>query len=56
MPKDPMTLFGGLMQSCIREDETEDRKVVVESLVFLVAGVASSIVTTYVLASLNILV
>jgi hypothetical protein len=56
MPSDPMTLFGGLMRACIREDETEDRKVLTESLVFLIAGVACSVLTTYVLASLNILV
>jgi len=56
MANDPLSIFGGLMRSCIRDDYAEDKKVLREGFVVMVLGIASSMVTTYILATLGILV
>jgi len=53
---DPLSMFGGLMRSCIRDDYEKDRGVVVESVVVMILGIASSVLTTYLLSTLGVLV
>jgi heme O synthase-like polyprenyltransferase len=56
MSNDPLSMFGGLMRRCIREDRLEDGKILTEGVLLMILGVASSFVTTYVLAWLGFLV
>ena len=57
MVPDPLTMFGGLLRSCIREDsDADDKKILKEGVAFLLLGSATSLVTTYVVASLGLLV
>jgi hypothetical protein len=55
--QDPLSVFGALLHGCIREDnQADDRKLLKEGVAFLLLGVVSSVVTTYVVASLGLLV
>ncbi|HXW37502.1 MAG TPA: hypothetical protein VEJ36_06350 [Nitrososphaerales archaeon] len=56
MPDDPVSVFGGLLQACIRDDYVTERGVLAEGVLFMVAGIAASIATTYVLATHGIFV
>lgn len=56
MSNDPLSKFGGLMRSCIREDQDKDRKILTEGVALMLLGMVSSVLTTYVLASLGFLV
>jgi hypothetical protein len=57
MPRDPGTIFGGLLAACIRDDYVkEDKKVWAEGVLFVVLGACSSVITTYFLSLAGILV
>jgi hypothetical protein len=57
MPKDPGSVFGGLLAACIRDDYTkEDGKFWAEGVLFVILGACSSVVTTYLLSLAGILV
>lgn len=56
MNNDPLSEFGGLMRICIREDRDEGRKMLTEGVALMILGMASSVLTTYVLAWLGFLV
>lgn len=57
MSQDPMATFGGLLQGCISdENEREDRKAALEGAAFLLLGMATSITTAYLFASIGVLV
>ena len=56
MSNDPLSIFGGLMRICIRDDYAEDKKFLREGFVVMALGIASSLATTYFLAMLGILV
>jgi len=49
-------MFGGLMRSCIRDDYKKESSVLTEGVVVMLLGLASSVLTTYVLASLGLFV
>ncbi len=57
MGPDPGAIFGGLMRGCISDSYLKkDKGVILESALSLILGIASSIVTTYVLAAVGLLV
>ena len=57
MSRDPIVLFGGLTQACIRDEYAADEKSVLREGVLLgVLGVMSSVLTTYLLSLAGILV
>ena len=57
MTRDPGSVFGGLFSVCIRDDYVkEDRKIMAEGVLFLIFGLVSSVVTTYVLSLAGVLV
>lgn len=57
MTRDPGSVFGGLFSVCIRDDYIkEDRKIMAEGVLFLIFGLVSSVVTTYVLSLAGVLV
>jgi len=56
LPQDPGSIFGGLLAGCIRDDYLkDDNRFVAESAFFLVLGAVSSIVTTYLLSVVGIM-
>jgi len=56
LPQDPGSIFGGLLAGCIRDDYLkDDNRFVAESAFFLVLGAVSSIVTTYLLSAVRIM-
>ena len=56
MPPDPGAIFGGLLAGCIRDDYVKYKdKAAVEGVLFLLLGVMSSVVTTYILSWAGIL-
>ena len=56
MPKDPMSMFGGLMLSCIRDEYTkQEMGAVLEGALFMTLGICASLVTTYLLSLVGIL-
>jgi sugar phosphate permease len=57
MPQDPMVIFGNLLRGCISDRYLKaDRKSTAEGLLFMVMGMASSILTTYALSAVGLLV
>jgi uncharacterized membrane protein len=57
LTRDPGSVFGGLFSVCIRDDYIkEDRKIMAEGVLFLIFGLVSSVVTTYVLSLAGVLV
>jgi hypothetical protein len=57
LPRDPGSTFGGLLAACIKDDyNTEDRKMVAESVFFIILGACSSLATGYLLSLAGILV
>jgi hypothetical protein len=57
MSQDPGSTFGRLLAGCISDRyDTEDRKALAEGVIFLILGAASSVVTTYLLATLGVFV
>jgi len=57
LTRDPGSVFGGLFSVCIRDDYVkEDRKIMAEGVLFLIFGLVSSVVTTYVLSLAGVLV
>ncbi|MDV3276975.1 MAG: hypothetical protein LYZ69_00735 [Nitrososphaerales archaeon] len=57
MTKDPMTTFGSLLRSCIREDDQrKNGRAVLEGATLLLLGMASSVLTSYALSVLGVLV
>jgi len=56
MPRDPMSTFGGLILCCIRDNYVEQEMgTVLEGAIFMALGVCASVVTTYVLSLVGIL-
>jgi hypothetical protein len=56
MAKDPMSSFGNLMLGCISDDYIrQERRVVLEGVLFLVLGVCASLATTYLLSLAGVL-
>jgi hypothetical protein len=56
MAKDPMSSFGKLMLGCISDEYIrQERRVVLEGVVFLALGVCASLATTYLLSLAGIL-
>lgn len=55
MPKDPGSLFGGLLSVCIRDDYAKEPKVLVEGVLLLLLGACSSVATTYFLSLAGLL-
>lgn len=55
MPQDPGSSFGGLLSVCVSDNYLKDKKVLAEGVLFVVLGVASSFVTTYVLSAAGLL-
>jgi len=57
MTPDPATLFGGLLRGCISDRYLpRDKAAVAEGVVFVVLGVCSSFLTTYILSAAGYLV
>lgn len=56
MSQEPLSMFGALYNVCIRDEYAKERKLLTEGVAFLVLGAASSLLTTYVLAYLGVLV
>jgi hypothetical protein len=51
MPRDPSSIFGGLLARCISDDYLDDKKQALsEGVVFLVLGTICSVLTTYALS------
>jgi hypothetical protein len=56
MAKDPMSSFGKLMLGCISDEYIrQDRRVVLDGVLFLLLGVCTSLATTYLLSLAGIL-
>jgi hypothetical protein len=56
MAKDPMSSFGNLMLGCISDEYVQqERRVVLEGILFLALGLGASLVTTYLLSLAGIL-
>jgi hypothetical protein len=56
MTKDPMSSFGNLMLGCISDEYVrEERRVVLEGVLFLALGICASLATTYLLSLAGIL-
>jgi hypothetical protein len=56
MPRDPGSIFGGLLSRCISDEyHQQERKILAEGVVFLVVGAFSSVATTYLLSMAGIL-
>lgn len=57
MPKDPLSVFGGLFRGCIRDRFIEpERRETLESILVLSLGAACSVVTTYLLSTIGIVI
>jgi hypothetical protein len=56
MVQDPLSVFGSLLGVCVSEEDSRDRSGVAEGAVLFLLGVGSSVLTTYILAALGILV
>ena len=57
MPRDPISNFGNLILGCIRDEEVPEKtRVILESVLFLALGLASSATTAYVLSLTGIFV
>ena len=56
MTKDPMSSFGNLMLGCISDEYVrQERRVVLEGVLFLSLGICASLATTYLLSLAGIL-
>jgi hypothetical protein len=56
MTPDPGAIFGGLLRGCISDRYLPREKMALEGMALMILGMVSSLVTTYVLASVGILV
>jgi len=56
LSKDPSSFFTWLLRGCIRDDYIPDDKVLKESLIFTLLGMACSILTVYALSLLGLFV
>jgi hypothetical protein len=56
MTPDPGAIFGGLLSRCISDRYLPREKMAFEGVAFVVLGMVSSLVTTYVLSLVGILV
>jgi hypothetical protein len=56
LPRDPGSIFGGLLAGCIRDEYLkDDNKIVAEGALFFLLGAASSVVTAYLLSMAGLL-
>ena len=56
MPRDPASIFGGLLARCISDAYLkQDKKVLAEEAMFLIIGAMSSVATTYALMATRVL-
>jgi hypothetical protein len=56
MTPDPGAIFGRLLRGCISDRYLPREKMALEGIALLVLGMVSSLVTTYVLSTVGILV
>ena len=57
MGEDPLATFGALLRGCVGEDDSEDgRRLAKAEVAFFILGVASSVVTSYLLLQLGLIV
>lgn len=56
MTPDPGAIFGGLLRGCISDRYLPREKMALEGIAFVALGMASSLITTYVLSSVGVLV
>ena len=56
MSFDPGSIFGGLLQRCLSDRFSKERGLALEGVAFVLLGLVSSVVTTYVLSLAGILV
>ena len=57
MPKDPMSLFGRNLATCVNDEyETREKGAMRDGVALAFLGVACSVLTTYLLASVGLLV
>ena len=56
MSLDPGSVFGSLLQRCLSDRYSRNRGDAMEGVAFVLLGLASSLVTTYVLSLAGILV
>ena len=57
LPRDPGSIFGGLLAACIRDDYVKSgRNLATEGMIFVLLGVCSSVVTSYLLSVAGVLV
>ncbi|HUI85653.1 MAG TPA: hypothetical protein VLY21_00665 [Nitrososphaerales archaeon] len=56
MSNDPLSVFGGLYRICIREDRQRENSLLTEGVLLMILGMASSVLTTYLLATLGFFV
>ena len=55
MPQDPGAIFGGLLNVCVSDQYLKEPKVLVEGVLFVILGLASSFVTAYLLSATGLL-
>jgi hypothetical protein len=55
LPRDPGSIFGGLLNVCVRDDYVRERRLLTEGVLFVLLGVVSSFATTYLLTMAGLL-
>lgn len=55
MPRDPGSIFNGLLSVCVSDEYVKERGLLAEGVLFVFLGVASSFATTYLLTAAGLL-
>ncbi|MDG6955521.1 MAG: hypothetical protein JRN70_03050 [Nitrososphaerota archaeon] len=55
MPPQPGSLFGGLLTVCVNDEYRQEKRVLVEGVLLVLLGGASSFLTVYALSALGVL-
>jgi len=55
LPQDPGSIFGGLLNVCVSDEHIKERRLATEGVLCVALGLASSLVTTYVLSVAGLL-
>ena len=55
LPQEPGALFGGLLGVCISDNHEKEARLLTESVMFVALGLASSLVTAYLLSAAGFL-